>query len=424
MALKIHIPPKYFLQFPWLNGSYELLFEVISVSKDVVEESSIVDIVKIIFNELPKLKFRIMQLFVNIAESVEEIPDTDDNRMNLAMYPVIQIIMGLLGNRILANGLSNTYAKNCQSELKHLYAKKEINDSFIQKLCANVGIKCMTLNRHFIDGTEYQFAMDFSSYLHASTKINAEIWKLINRILDKGNVYLIRHDVILLLREYVRQKTLPDFSQMDEKLKENLEQIPEIKEIIEKISEIVAQNTQRFQSSLMVDGETIGSDLFAPCIKAILHRAVQGENLSHNERLAIAFYYLNTNHSIEETVDIFRTSPDFDEKIARYQVEFAAGRGGKGKKYSMFKCSKLKSLHLCYADHKVFGDELCKDGARKRNGEIVKIKNPAHDFVFWAKVRMNRIHRSQIAALENTFDENDSNSQNPQNPQQNEEEKK
>ena len=90
------------------------------------------------------------------------------------------------------------------------------------------------------------------------------------------------------------------------------------------------------------DGEKVGSDLFAPCIRVILFKVGQGENLSHNERLAIAFYFLNTNHSIEETVDIFRTSPDFDESIARYQVEFAAGSGGKGKKYSMYKCAKLK----------------------------------------------------------------------------------
>jgi len=175
-----------------------------------------------------------------------------------------------------------------------------------------------------------------------------------------------------------------------------LEKIPEITEILNEISTLMVSHKKRFESSIFSEGETIGSELYPPCIKAILYSVMHGENLSHNERLAIACFYLNTNHSIEETVDIFRTSPDFDEDIARYQTEFAAGSGGKGKKYSMYKCAKLKSLHLCRATDPNFGDKLCRDGAKKRNGEIVPIQNPAKDFIFWKKVALNGLHRSQI----------------------------
>jgi DNA primase large subunit len=115
--------------------------------------------------------------------------------------------------------------------------------------------------------------------------------------------------------------------------------------------------------------------------------------MGHTERLAIAFYFLNTNHSIEETVDIFRTSPDFDEKIARYQVEFAAGEGGKGKKYTMYSCAKLKTLNICKATDPIFGEELCAQGAVKKDGSRVPIKNPAGDYIFWKQVEFHRIGR-------------------------------
>ena len=69
-------------------------------------------------------------------------------------------------------------------------------------------------------------------------------------------------------------------------------------------------------------------------------------NLVHNERLHIAFFFANTHHSVEETIDVFRTLPDFNEEIARYNVEFSRGIGGKGKKYKAFSCSKLKSLQI------------------------------------------------------------------------------
>jgi DNA primase large subunit len=190
-------------------------------------------------------------------------------------------------------------------------------------------------------------------------------------------------------------KIKPNIHEIDEALHTTLLEIPEIHKIIAQLEVLILQNTKRFQSSLLSSDEKVGSDLFAPCIKVILHRATQGDNLNHNERLAIAFYFLNTNHTIEETVDIFRTSPDFDEGIARYQVEFVAGKGGKGTKYKMYNCKKMKSLHMCYADHPDFGDVLCVKGSKKRNGDHVTIQNPASDYIFWKKVVVSRHEREQ-----------------------------
>ncbi|WP_371805875.1 hypothetical protein [Candidatus Lokiarchaeum ossiferum] len=396
------IPEKYYYQFPWLNGSSDVLFNRAGITVDELNSLSIVAIIQRLLREYPDLKDRILLFFESAVKNEERFQTPTDDIVHLAMYPILQILISMLKNRVLANALSNIYAKHCKRVLAQTGAVRTYPNKLIQQICKNVGIDC-NLGFEFIEKIQYSFEMDFASYLMSAARLSDSKWKLVNQRFQDGKIFLIRPDVVMLLREFVRKKVQPDFKDMTPELAEEMEQIPKIKEILVEVEKLIQENMSRFQSSLISDGEKIGSDLFAPCIQAILYRMLQGENLSHNERLAICFFYLNTNHTIEETVDLFRTSPDFDESIARYQVEFAAGSGGKGKKYSMFKCSKLKSLHLCYADHKDFGDKLCIKGAKKRNGEIVQMQNPAKDFIFWKKIELNRLHRTQIAIGEQTI---------------------
>ncbi|MCF2139724.1 MAG: hypothetical protein K9W44_06695 [Candidatus Lokiarchaeota archaeon] len=409
MPSQTPLPKQYFYTFPWLNGSSEILLEDMGLLSQSNEATSVVNMIKKLFTEFHNLdqvendlEYRITEFLKQCAESKEKFTTSTDDIIHLAMYPLLQIILSLLGNRILGNAMANIYAKHCQEELRSHSTSKQhgsrnkYNDYQIQSICHNLGLECLVTPRNMIDHIIYPFQMDFQSYLSVATKLTGDRWKLINRIFVKGKVNLIRDDVILLLREMVRNKTKPDYKAIDPELKKKIEDIPEISQILERVEKIVEQNSKKFTSSLFIADEKIEYELFPPCMKMILFRASQGENLSHNERLAIAFYFLNTNHSIEETVDIFRTIPDFDESIARYQVEFAAGSRGKGKKYKMYNCAKLRSFRLCKADDPKFGDRLCIQGGKRKDGTFQPIKNPINDYVFWKKVELQRIHRSQI----------------------------
>ena len=92
-------------------------------------------------------------------------------------------------------------------------------------------------------------------------------------------------------------------------------------------------------------------------------------------------------------MDVFRTVPDFDEKIARYNVEFSRGIDGKGKKYKVFSCGKLQSLQICRANDAKFGDSICIKGVKKRDEtEFHPIKSPL-SYIFWKKVEISRNQR-------------------------------
>ncbi len=90
--------------------------------------------------------------------------------------------------------------------------------------------------------------------------------------------------------------------------------------------------------------------MFPPCIKHLIAELKQGKHLSHHERFAVATFLINIGTDVEYVLNLMRYSPDFNEKIARYQVEHLAGLRGARKKYLVYSCDKMKSLGICVAE--------------------------------------------------------------------------
>ena len=87
-----------------------------------------------------------------------------------------------------------------------------------------------------------------------------------------------------------------------------------------------------------------------PCIAAILAKIANGEDISHVENFTVAAYLLNTGHSVDEVIEVFRNRSDFNEKIARYQVEHIAGLRGSRTRYRPPSCAKMRTYGLCIED--------------------------------------------------------------------------
>ncbi|MBD3340560.1 MAG: hypothetical protein GF353_15740, partial [Candidatus Lokiarchaeota archaeon] len=125
-------------------------------------------------------------------------------------------------------------------------------------------------------------------------------------------------------------------------------------------------------------------EFFPPCVKEILSRAKEGQNLIHIERLFLVFFLHALNYPKEEIVKIFSILPDFDLEKTTYQVEFA-----KNKNYTPHSCDTLKSYNLCKAEK--YKDELCIDGYySKKYEEQKKISHPVFYFQFKKYVSSNK----------------------------------
>jgi len=203
---------------------------------------------------------------------------------------------------------------------------------------------------------EYNYSMSVFEYARLARRLSGDPrWKLTNQLVTQGRVYLERRSVVRLLKEaimeYVERLARAFEETRVDKIPDELSKLlEEARRILEearpkpKIERTGARIRIKLPKGYVVE------EAFPPCMRDILERARRGEHLSHHERFAIATFLLNLGVDIDRVVDVFRNMPDFNEKIARYQVEHLAGLRGSGKKYRTYSCEKMRSLGICKGD--------------------------------------------------------------------------
>ncbi|MEM2318688.1 MAG: DNA primase large subunit PriL [Candidatus Bathyarchaeia archaeon] len=197
--------------------------------------------------------------------------------------------------------------------------------------------------------TPYEFKLHFTDYLKNTANLRDKKWKLVNRHLTHGNVYLTKTETARLLSEEVRRH-----------IEKRLE-IGEIPKLPQKIAEIVEKLknlTLEKVSKAEIEGipKTIKKEAFPPCITTLYEAAQKGRHLSHIARFTLTTFLVNIGMPIENIIDLFRNSSDFNERLTRYQVEHIAGERGSRTRYKPPKCATLKTHGVC-----INPDEICKN---------------------------------------------------------------
>jgi DNA primase large subunit len=178
------------------------------------------------------------------------------------------------------------------------------------------------------------FKMNVSDYLHRATQFNEVEWKLINRAVDNGYVYLDGDETVRLIRYEIYKLMYNKIKNMN----------------ITKIPDQIKLHATLIKNKLTPPIKYVRRiTAFPPCINKALELLNKSENLPHSARFMLATYMLSSGKSVEEIVLLFQNAPDFNEKITRYQVEHLAGKKGSQTKYSVPACSKLVNENLCYA---------------------------------------------------------------------------
>lgn len=241
------------------------------------------------------------------------------------------------------------------SFIKKRYALAEANLAYenlkeepqekILEFAQNFGWKLSLITASSIP---YTFSLNFADYLRNTTHLREKQWKLVNRILNHGSVYLSKEEIARLLKEEVRKqiekrleiKELPDFPL-------------EIIQIAERIKNLSAQKIGKTE---MEDfPKTIVQTAFPPCIKALYSSSSSGRHLSHIGRFTLTTFLINIGMSPENVIQLFKSFSDYSERMTRYQVEHIAGERGSRTRYTPPKCDTLKTHGVC-----IDPDELCE----------------------------------------------------------------
>jgi len=184
------------------------------------------------------------------------------------------------------------------------------------------------------------FSIDFASYLRNARIFHESEWKLINRPMRHGEVYLTKEKVARLLAEEVKVY-------IEKKLFEKIDFVlsKPITERVEKLRHLYASLRGKIREE-ETPTETV-IDAFPPCIKRLHNTALAKQHLSHIERFTLTSFLLNSGMTVENVIECFRPTSDFSEKMTRYQVEHIAGGRGSRTKYVPPRCDTLQTHGVC-----------------------------------------------------------------------------
>lgn len=234
----------------------------------------------------------------------------------VAIYALVRAMLSITKKR-------HFISRYAVAESKRVFADLESGgDSELLTVAKEIGVAAEKAG-------ENKWKMNVFHYLRFSPRDYR--YKLVNRELREGWVWLRRSEVARVAAEGVKiriEKELP---------------LP-VKNVPPELEKAVAEVTKdyRVEAPRPVSGE------HPPCIMKLLEDLKAGINLPHTARFFLAVYLLNRGMGADEVVKAFSTSPDYNEKTTRYQVEFAKKKG-----YKVPNCSAVGTYGFCVANCRV-----------------------------------------------------------------------
>ena len=190
--------------------------------------------------------------------------------------------------------------------------------------------------------------VNFADYLRNMAHLRDQKWKLVNRILADGKVYLNQHDVARLLQEEVRRR-------VEERLEATeLPRFPEkITEMADRLVELAKERIG--QEEMEGFPKVVSQSAFPPCIVALQEAVSKGHHLSHVGRFTLTSFLVSIGMPSEKVNEMFKSFSDYNERLTRYQIEHIAGERGSRTRYTPPQCSTLQTHGVC-----VNSDALCR----------------------------------------------------------------
>jgi DNA primase large subunit len=190
---------------------------------------------------------------------------------------------------------------------------------------------------------EFSYKVHLAEYLKLIRELSGPEWRLVNRMVHRGYVHLTEAEVVRLFRQLAYQR----LSSTEGAPKITIKQLPAK---LQEAAEDVMRELVKLRSSYAYETTTapVPGD-WPPCMEAIRNRIADA---SHKELFSFAAFLVNRGYTTEQILTMLAERPDFNEKIARYQVEHVAGLRGSRTKYRPPSCQTMKSLGLCVEDGK------------------------------------------------------------------------
>ena len=268
--------------------------------------------------------------------SIEERSPKDD--IEIPSFPIAVMMAASTNDRPLKRRYALAEAKRASELLKEEDTEK------IVEIAENFNWQIKPTEE---DGKTYDLTLHLTDFLKNAANLHSKKWKLVNRQMLNGQVYLTKTEASRLLEEEVRKH-------IEEKLDIKVGSLPDpITERIQRLNQLFSERKAKIKMEELPKEMVIPA--FPPCIKRLYDTISSGRNISHIGRFALTSFLVNVGMTTENVTNLFRALPDFRERLTRYQVEHIAGRRGSRTKYIPPKCETLQTHGVCQNK-----DEICR----------------------------------------------------------------
>ncbi|MCK4327644.1 MAG: DNA primase large subunit PriL [Candidatus Diapherotrites archaeon] len=246
--------------------------------------------------------------------------NTSSERIMIAeilSYPLAKIIVGKTRDKFLISRYARAEARAFQKFLLH-------------ESPANLGALARDFGFSISDAV-----IPFTDYLKYLPR--EEEYKLVNAPLKDGQVQVDNESIAHLLPEKLRDQ-----------IEKDLYQPMDVPTVFDTYAAEVAKETNRDKAfKITEEFGKVEAGIFPPCIKLLIQEAESGQPMAHQPRFVLATFLVNVGMPVEQVTELFRNTPNFNEKKTRYYIEYSLGKRGSGTKYSPPSCEKMVFYGLC-----------------------------------------------------------------------------
>ncbi len=242
--------------------------------------------------------------------------------LEIASFGAARMILGFMKNRFVTNSFAVAESKRVSSILG------KTDEETLKKVSAYFGI--------VVSKEGEQLSVSIPTFLMCTPR--SVDYKLMNRKMSKGKVFINHHEHIRMVEEASRK-----YIQKIPLVKDPPDLIKNAPEKILAALPALAPKTGNWKHETL---NTPGAH--PPCIERLFEEIKKHENLPHQARFYLAVYLLGKGMPIDDMVNLYSNLPDFDEKITRYQIEHA-----QKKAYAVPACATIMTWGLCCAECKI-----------------------------------------------------------------------
>ncbi len=270
--------------------------------------------------------FRLIIEAMNDQES-REITSAED----LRCLPLTLWILRRIGEPILTSRVLN----HARDLLEGFLMSRTIASEFVPDYARRYGV---TME---YDEMTRLYMIRAGEFVNLTSRLSGYKYRLIYQSLRHGTVYCDREVAAKIVREAFVRKLSSIFSGLPDE---------ESYSITAPVSDSIDEIIDIFQKSGIkksIDLGEVDATLFTPCIKEYITQMRDGVNLPHMARFTLVSFLHKIGMNNEGIIGLFKTAPDFNERMTTYQVNHVTGEIS-STEYSPPKCTVLRSNHLCY----------------------------------------------------------------------------